>query len=293
MGGTAYSQINKALSCFDTYVAFRHGVLTATAYQKWIEREGQIWLSNTLTEDQINLSARFPGDNEDFVRRALSQCRALDIIPDDKYHEGSAQQFLANITSWNHKDRVTHIFPEEALLMFALVQNTRPRRAAYMGSYYGYWAIAAKMANPDLEMTLLDIDGSAMELAQENFERLGLAHSMSFTVDDAEKVAPTLENVDLLVLGATGPKSDVQEDYRDKAIYYPHLKAGLEILNPGGLIVVHSVILSNFTGGFFWEEKQNNYRKQYRKFLGLLNEYCVSIVLDSTEGTLVARKRAA
>ena len=161
-----------------------------------------------------------------------------------------------------------------------------------MGSYYGYWAAAAKAANPDLYVTLIDINPAVMNLASRNFAELGLAKGVKFCVDDAEALASSLEAIDLLVLDATGPSSeDVAEDYRDKAIYFPHLKAALGSLAPGALVVAHNVMLSNFTGGKYFAEKQKNYRKQYTKFLTLIQENFVYTVVDTTEGTLVARKR--
>ena len=161
-----------------------------------------------------------------------------------------------------------------------------------MGSYYGYWAVAAKAAYLDLDITLFDVDSAVMDLSRKNFERLGLARGTTFTVGDAEVLAAGLRDIDLLILDAEGPKSEgVAVDYRDKAIYYPLLKAAFSILAPGALVIAHNVILSNFTDGFYFEEKQDNYRKQYSKFLPFLREHFLYTVIDSTEGTLVARKR--
>jgi len=261
-------------------------------YQKWVEGEGSTTMTS-LNEDQINLSARFPRDKHEFVRRAMSQCRALDIIADDRYEAEIVEQNVASVDAkYDHANYMTYIFPEESALLYAIVRNVRPRRAACMGSYYGYWAVAAKAAHPDLDITLLDVNPAVMDLAQKNFEHLGLARDTNFIVGNAEELASGLGNIDLLILDAEGPKSEeVDEDYRDKAIYYPLLKAALAILAPGALVIAHNVILSNFTDGYYFEEKQSNYRKQYTKFLPLLREHFSYTVIDSTEGTLVARKR--
>jgi predicted O-methyltransferase YrrM len=292
MSGTAYTKIDKTLGASVSYIAFRHGEISVALYQKWAEGEGSISMPS-LNEDQINLSARFPRDKHDFVRRALAQCRALDIITNDHYDAQSADQTLANVDAkYDHGGHLTYIFPEENALLYAIVQNVRPRRAACMGSYYGYWAAAAKAAQPDMSITLLDVNPTVMDLAQKNFELLGLAHDADFVVGNAENLASSLGNIDLLILDAEGPKSeDIPVDYRDKAIYYPLLKSALDNLVPGALVIAHNVILANFTDGSYFEEKQRNYREQYAKFLPLLQDHFLYTVIDSTEGVLVARKR--
>ena len=223
----------------------------------------------------------------------MAQCRAVDLISDDRYEAEVVEQNLEEVLGkYDHGNYTTYIFPEENALLYAIVRNVRPRRAACMGSYYGYWAMAAKAAHPDLNLTLLDVDPAVMQLAQKNFENLKLERDTTFLIGDAEELVNGIGSVDLLILDAEGPKSEeIPEDYRDKAIYYPLLKAACNTLAPGALVIAHNVILSNFTDGIYFEEKLRNYRKQYTKFLSLLREHFVYTVIDSTEGTLVARKR--
>lgn len=292
MGGTAYAKINAALRSLAQYRSFRAGDIDTVTYQKWIEHD-DIISKVSLNEDQINLSARCPPNKHEFTRRALAQCKALDIIPSDTCDLDSVEQALSRVdATYDHGERLTYIFPEESTLMCAIVRNFRPRCAACLGSFYGYWTVAAKAADPNLNLTLLDIDSSVMDLAQRNYERLGLAKNTKFTVGNAEQIVSQLAGIDLLILDAEGPKSeDVPEDYRDKAIYYPLLRAAIDRLAPGALLVAHNVILSNFTGARYFEEKQRSYRKQYAKFLPLVQEHFVYTVIDSSEGILVGRKR--
>lgn len=292
MGGTAYTKIDNALKSAAPYIAFRNGTLSAKKYQKIIESDST-FSSVGLNRDQLNLSARFPHDKHDFVRRAISQCRSHDLIASEIYEAEFVEEKLNHLVDdFSHGDNLTYIFPEECALLYSLALNFQPRNAVFMGSYYGYWSVFAKAAVPDLHVTLLDINPKVMDLARENYQRLGLASGAEFLVEDAEQVVTGLEDVDLLVLDAEGPKSlEVDEDHRDKAIYYPHLKAALGCLAPGALLVAHNVILSNRTDGGYFEEKQQSYRRQYSKFLALLRENFFYTIIDSTEGTLVARKR--
>ena len=292
MTGCIYTKIDDALAIHASYTAFRRGEIGVPAYQKWVETNG-IATEVSLNQDQINLSARFPHDKHEFMRRAMAQCRALDMIDNDHYDAELVEHHLSDVDMmYDHGKYTTYIFPEENALLYAIVRNARPRRAACMGGYYGYWAVAAKAAHPDLDLTLLDVDPKVMQLARQNFEHLQLEHKTTFLVGDAEDLARELRSIDLLILDAEGPKSEsVPEDYRDKAIYFPLLKAASAVLAPGALVVAHNVILSNFTGSTYFEEKQRSYRKQYTKFLLLLREQFFFTVIDSTEGILVARKR--
>ena len=291
MCGTAYSKIHTALQPFNSYTLFCSWKTSPAVYQKWIEQEIHA-MANTLSEDQINLSARFPRDLHDFVRRAVAQCCALDIIDDGSYDETATEHHLEVMsTKYAHDNYLTYIFPEETALLYAVVRNFRPRRAAFMGSYYGYWAASAKAAFSEMDIALFDLDSTVMELAIRNFEELGLASNAVFEVGDAEALVKNLRDIDLLVLDATGPNSnDIPTDYRDKAIYYPHLGAAFDMLKPGGLLVAHNVILSNFTNGSYFEAKQQNYREQYTKFLPFVQEHFRYIVVDTTQGVMVARK---
>ena len=292
MGSTAHAKITDALKGIPSYIAFRAGHISAPAYQTWIENEGSQKVPS-LTEDQLNRSARFPHDLHIFVSRALAHCRALDILPDDRYDPATIEKAFSDVFSkYNHGRNLTYIFPEESALLYAIVRIAKPRHAVFAGSYYGYWGVAAKAACRDMDTSLIDIDPVVMALASQNFANLGLDQNVSFLVDDAEAVIPSLDAIDLLVLDATGPAcEEVHMDYREKAIYFPHLQAAMARLAPGALVVAHNVLLENFTGGRFWEEKKNAYRKQYVKFLALVSADFVWTVIDSTEGVLVARKR--
>ncbi|KAK4196663.1 S-adenosyl-L-methionine-dependent methyltransferase [Triangularia verruculosa] len=297
--GTAFSKIDAALASCPLYSEFRRGLLDVATYQRWVENEGLASVP-ALNQDQINLSARFPHNKHDFVRRALAQCRGADILPDDSYDADASESALKRIDErFDHGRYLTYIFPEESALLYAVVSIVQPRRIAFLGSYYGYWAAAAAAApsKQGIDLTLVDIDPDSMEMARHNLEKQGLSDNKAtaFLVDDAEALAaapaPELRDIDILVLDAEGPKSDdVPPDYRDKAIYYPHLRASLAELHPGALVVAHNVILSNFTTSAYFEEKQQYYRQQYTKFLALLRENFVYTVIDSTEGVLIARK---
>lgn len=241
--GTIYNNIEKALGPISVYNSFRRGDIGVEAYQLWIENEShQSPEVAVLNSDQLNLSGRFPRDKHEFVQRALSQCMAHDVVTGDQYNKEATEQAMARIDAgYKHDSLFTYIFPEESAFLYAVVNNEQPRRAAFLGSYYGYWAAAAKAAYPAMELTLVDINPLVTSQATRNFGDLGLEARTHFVTGDAEVHARSLRGLDLVILDAEGPRGDddVPQDYRDKAIYYPHLKAVIDNMLPGSLLIAH------------------------------------------------------
>jgi predicted O-methyltransferase YrrM len=165
------------------------------------------------------------------------------------------------------------MLPEESALIYNIALNIRPNRAVFMGSYNGFWVASAKVAWPETEIILLDLDPVVMELVRRNFTTLGLSSG------DAEAQVKDIRDVDLLVA-----------KHRGKATYYPHARVAFEALQSGGFMVAHNVILSNFANGPYFETKQQGYRKQYEKFPPFVCQHFRPVVQDTTQGMLVARK---
>ena len=102
----------------------------------------------------------------------------------------------------------------------------------------------------------MDIDPEVMDLAERNLTAMGLAGPVDFQVADAiGYTRRDLRDVDLCVLDAEGPKDTVDEDLRDKAIYYPITAASTPAVRPGGLLVAHNMLLENLTGNSYFARK--------------------------------------
>jgi predicted O-methyltransferase YrrM len=296
--GPAYDQIDGALRGHREYRAFLRGSLDRAAYCRWLSSGAVTAEGLGLTEDQLNLSSRFPVDETAYVDRCLRTLRDRGVIESTRYPEREFTEIRRRIDErYEHDGRTTYIFPEEARLLFALAHLLAPRYTAFPGSYYGYWAV---WALPGIQAAggravLIDIDASTMELARRNFEALGLLPGgVEFRVADAIATGPTLPELDLCVLDAEGPRAGAPADLTDKAIYYPIMAATTPRLSPGGVLVAHNMLLENLTTNHYFAGRVANNRRQYAKFHAHLDEhYDVQQTFPTSEGVGVYRRRAA
>lgn len=295
--GTAYSVIDSALRGHAEYRDFRDGSMTRADYSRWVESRFDELSELGLNRDKQNLSTRFPMNDHECVANVLATLAEDGLVPGAGYPVDAFEQFAERVAGeWDHGGRTTFIFPEEARLMFALAHQVRPRNAVFLGSYYGYWAIWAlpAVAAAGGRVTLVDVDGDVMALAERNIAALGYADLVDFVVADASEHARTLSDVDLCVLDAEGPLDAPDPDLRDKAIYYPHTRAVSHALPQGALLVAHNVLLENLTANSYFAGRIANNEAQFAKWAGHLDEfYDVHRVFPTSEGVGVYRRNGS
>jgi predicted O-methyltransferase YrrM/predicted MFS family arabinose efflux permease len=293
--GPAFDIIDTALGELGEYAEFRAGRMDRATYCSWISAHIDELRRTGLNEDQICLSTRFPVDERGYVAEILEDLHGAGVIPSVAYPETEFDIFRGAVSArLAHGGMTTYIFPEEARLMFALAHIVAPARTVFLGSYYGYWAV---WAMPGIiaaggHATLVDVDARVIEVARRNFARLGMSAAADFVVADATVGNPDLPaDVDLYVLDAEGPKGGVPPDLRDKAIYYPIMKANTPALRPDGLLVAHNMLLHNLTGNTYFTAKIANNTSQYARFHAHLDaHYDRHRAYPTSEGVGIYRK---
>mgnify|MGYP005814121863 CR=1 FL=1 len=296
VAGPAHDLIDRTLTDFVQYRRFRAGWGTREAFCRWVRDYFSRGGLPGLNEDQANLATRFPKDERRFVAEVLAELHDSGMARSREYSESDYQAFRDSIEgSFEHRGRATYIFPEEARLLYALTQVSRPQSVLFLGSYYGYWAAWAMpgVIAAGGHATLVDVDPDAMECARANFERAGFAAHADFVVADATRPCGPGE-VDLVVLDAEGPKERGPEELRDKAIYAPIMLANSARLRPGGLLVAHNMLLENLTSNPYFLRKIGHNQAQYDAFQRHLDEeYDLHRVVPTTEGVGIYRKATA
>ena len=293
MSGTAYNIITEQLLKTLQFRRYLSREISPRDYFRWVNDQGG-YQRICLNEDQLGLSTRLPRDWRDFVRFVLKEADRRGIVASDEaYTEDFLQLFQQVDLSFDHSGRMTYIFPEEAHILYAIARTAKPKRGVFMGSYYGYWAIWAKAALLDTcEVTLIDIDPNVMEIARRNFSAFGLNTKVTYIIDDAIEAVKNIEDIDLLVLDAEGPKDPMLDlDFQDKAIYYPMLKAALPGLSSEAILVAHNVLLDNVSGIDYFERKISYNRCQYQKFIPLAMSVFYTMNIESTEGMIIGKRR--
>jgi len=136
-----------------------------------------------------------------------------------------------------------------------------------------------------------NIDENVLELSKKNMQLMNADKLMHYVAGDAiafceqEKLAH-----DFIVLDAEGPKTGLEPDLLDKAIYYPMLKAATVDLAEDGTVLFHNILLNNYLADSYFEHKIRDNFKQFEKLLMFIeshfstwSHYC------STEGVGIAR----
>ena len=130
------------------------------------------------------------------------------------------------------------ISAEQGAFMAMLVRLMGARRAIEIGVFTGYSALSVAEALPDDGYLLAcDIDATQpLALARPHWERAGVAHKIDL------RIAPARATLDAeLAAGATGTYDFAFID-ADKAGYDAYYERCLQLLRPGGLVVLDNTL---------------------------------------------------
>ncbi|WP_438484464.1 O-methyltransferase [Streptomyces sp. S186] len=151
------------------------------------------------------------------------------------------------------------ISPEQGQFLALLVKAIGARRALEIGVFTGYSLLSTAMALPgDGRVVGLDISEEWTSIAREFAGRAGVGEKIELRVGDARQSLAAL----LREEGAAGSFDFVFID-ADKENYAAYYEAALELLRPGGLIVVDNVL---WHGAVLDEAQQDSETTALRAF---------------------------
>ena len=132
------------------------------------------------------------------------------------------------------------IAPDQGALMTMLTRLTGTARAIEVGTFTGYSAICiARGLAPGGRLICCELDAERAETATRNFERAGVAELIEV------RVGPAGETLDAMV-AAQGPDGDAPHDFAfidaDKQGYDGYYESCLQLLRPGGLVILDNVL---------------------------------------------------
>ncbi len=294
-GGTVFSHIDAVLQNYAFYNDFRINKLSSDEYASELLASKQALMDQGVAEADVHFCSRFPSNEKTFVEQTLADLVRNDILPNDQYCTDEFVDF-ANIIQlqYMHDNYATYIYPEEARLLYALSAIKKPKRVAYLGSYYGYWAVwtLPHVQKHGGNAYLLDVDQKVIDLATRNIRKLGFEGCASAINQDAiEFMRNVDDDFDMIVIDAECDQSHPDPDFRGKAIYHPLLQAALPKLKRGGLIVCHNILLENSTNDTYMDDVIKRNMEEYKKFLPLAQTSLRRFVeYTSTEGVGIGLK---
>jgi predicted O-methyltransferase YrrM len=129
------------------------------------------------------------------------------------------------------------IAPEQGAFMGWLVEALGVRRALELGTFTGYSSLAVALAMPDDgRITCLDISKEYTDVARRYWREAGVEHKVDL------RLGPALETLaDLKSEGAAGTIDFAFLD-ADKEPYPDYYEAILDLLKPGGVLLVDNVL---------------------------------------------------
>ncbi|MFE6691539.1 O-methyltransferase [Streptomyces sp. NPDC057743] len=178
------------------------------------------------------------------------------------------------------------ISPEQGQFLALLVKAIGARRALEIGVFTGYSLLSTAMALPAGGRVVgLDISEEWTSIAREFAGRAGVAEKIELRVGDARQSLAALMREN----GSAGSFDFVFID-ADKENYAAYYEAALELLRPGGLIVVDNVL---WHGAVLDEAQQDSETTALRAFNAKVRDdkRVVLSVVPFADGLTFALKR--
>jgi predicted O-methyltransferase YrrM len=229
--------------------AYRDGTLAQPAWRSFADRVAGELVAAGVPPGEVHFVKRYPRDPKPFVRDAVARLAAAGVLPHATWDEAAADDAASLAAAYDHDGYGTFIYPEEGLLLHALVTVLRPRATIFLGSYYGYWAAWAlpALARCGGCAVLVDPDPSACAVARHNLAEYGELATVA-TATGAEFLGATRERFDLVVIDAELPRSHPDPDLAGKAVYRSLLQDALARCAPRTHVVCHNILFNDDTG---------------------------------------------
>ena len=129
------------------------------------------------------------------------------------------------------------IAPEQGQFMALLARLIGVRRYLEVGTFTGYSALAVMLALPDsAQATCLDISDEWTAVAQRYWQRAGIGDRMNL------HLAPASDTLERLVDEGKSASYDMAFIDADKTGYWDYYERCLELVRPGGLILVDNTL---------------------------------------------------
>lgn len=138
-----------------------------------------------------------------------------------------------------HPHKQLQIPPEHGQFMAMLIQLMGARRTLEVGVFTGYSSLAVALAlPPDGRIIACDVSEEFTSIARRYWKEAGVDHMIDL------RIRPAMETLtDLMSQGQRG-RFDFAFIDADKTNYAGYYECALELLRPGGLIMVDNVLWS-------------------------------------------------
>jgi predicted O-methyltransferase YrrM len=138
-----------------------------------------------------------------------------------------------------HPQARFQVAPEQGQFMAMLIQMLGARRTLEVGVFTGYSSLAVALAlPPDGQIVACDINEEFTSIARRYWKEAGVDHMIDL------RIRPAMETLTGLISQGQRGRFDFAFIDADKTSYEGYYECALELLRPGGLIMVDNVLWS-------------------------------------------------
>jgi predicted O-methyltransferase YrrM len=209
--------------------------------------------------------------------------RLYRYVLDHSLREHPAQAALREATR-AHPHAGMQIAPEQGQLMAMLARLTGARRAIEIGVFTGYSALSVALALPDDGYLLAcDISEEFTRVGQPFWAQAGVAHKIDL------KLARATRTLDRALEAGEAGRFDFAFIDADKTAYDVYYERCLQLVRPGGLIVVDNTLWGGAVAGDAQDADTLALRALNEKIHR--DERVDMVLLPFSDGVTLARRR--
>lgn len=139
----------------------------------------------------------------------------------------------------HHRYRVMQISAEQGQLMALLAKLINAQRAIEIGVFTGYSALSVALALPENgELIACDINNEYTDIGKPYWEKAGVSDRIKL------HLAPASETLNQLIKRGKQEQFDMAFIDADKTEYNTYYEQCLQLIRPGGLILIDNVLWS-------------------------------------------------
>lgn len=180
---------------------------------------------------------------------------------------------------------VMQIGADQGQLMSFLVELTGAKQVLEVGTFTGYSALACALAlPPDGQLTACDVSEEWTNIAKRYWEQAGVSQKIDL------RLAPAANTLNELIHEGRANDFDMMFIDADKTNYKTYYELGLQLVRPGGLILIDNVLWSGDVANPSVQDEDTRAIRDLNAFIQQDNRVS-SVTLTVGDGITLIRRR--
>ena len=211
--------------------------------------------------------------------------RLYRYLVDHSVHEPEVLTALRHETA-QHPMAQMQIAPEQGQFMALLVQLLGVKKALEVGVFTGYSALRVALAlPPEGQLVACDVSEEYTAIARRYWEKAGVAAKIDL------RIAPAAETLNELIQAGETNSFDFAFIDADKSGYPTYYEQVLQLVRPGGLIVLDNVLWSGQVADPTVQDRRTNTLRALNEAIHQ-DDRVVASLIPIADGLTLAMKKS-